>query len=96
MTVQMFLALLAAFSVITSLVVEALKKIMAHCNKYDIMALVSALVIGGGGTLVYYRLTDMPFTTNNIIYAILMGFASALVAMVGYDKVIQAIEQFKK
>ena len=96
MTVQMFLALLAGFSVLTSLIVEGIKKIAVHCTTYDVIALITALVVGGGGTLVYYKLTEMPFTANNIIYAVLMGLASALVAMVGYDKVVQAIEQFKK
>lgn len=96
MTVQMFLMLLTAFSVLTSLIVEAIKKIAVHCTTYDVVALLTAIVVGGGGTCVYYKLAEIPFTTNNIIYAALMGLASALVAMVGYDKVVQAIEQFKK
>ncbi len=96
MTVQMFLALLAGFSVLTSLIVEAIKKVAVHCTAYDIVALITAIIVGGGGTCIYYKLTEIPFTTNNIIYAVLMGLASALVAMVGYDKVVQAIEQLKK
>ena len=96
MTVQIFLALLTGFSVITSLITEAVKKVLINCTKYDLIALITALVVGGGGTCLYYYLSNIPFTGHNIVYAFLMGLASALVAMVGYDKVVQAIEQFKK
>ena len=43
--------------------------------------------------MIYYQLTSLPFTLNNIIYAILMGLASGLCSMLGYDKVKQTILQ---
>ena len=60
---------------------------------YNIVALITALIVGGGGTAVYYQLNAVPFTVNNVIYAVLMGLASGLVSMVGFDKVKQAIVQ---
>ena len=41
----------------------------------------------------YYTGSGIPFTPLNIIYIPLMGIANWLGAMVGYDKVKQAIEQ---
>ena len=35
----------------------------------------------------------IPFDTNNVIYMILMGLASGLCSMVGFDKIKQAVEQ---
>jgi len=96
MTAQLFLILLSIFSVATSITVEALKRLFKKIKNYDVLACITALIVGGGGTLVYYQLAGITFTANNVIYAILMGFASALCAMVGYDKVVQAIEQFRK
>lgn len=95
MTTTMFLILLSAFSVISSLVTEGIKNLVTDKVNlpYNIIALVSALIIGGCGTAVYYQLSTIPFTVNNIIYLILMGFASGLTAMVGFDKVKQSIEQ---
>ena len=95
MTTTMFLILLSAFSMVSSLVTEGIKNITADKANlsYNIVALVTALIVGGGGTAVYYQLNTLPFTVNNIIYMILMGFASGLVSMVGFDKVKQAIEQ---
>lgn len=95
MTTTMFLMLLSAFSVLSSLVTEGIKKAFSDKANlsYNVVALVVALVIGGGGTAVYYQLNEIVFSVNNIIYAVLMGLASGLVSMVGFDKVKQAITQ---
>lgn len=95
MNTTMFLILLSAFSVFSSLVTEGIKNITTDKVNlsYNIVALITALVIGGGGTAVYYQLNAVPFTVNNVIYAVLMGLASGLTATIGYDKVKQAIEQ---
>ena len=95
MTITVFLMLLSAFSVISSLVTEAIKKLIDDKAQlsYNIIALISALIVGSVGTAVYYQLSGIPFTVNNIFCMVLMGFASGLVAMISYDKVKQAILQ---
>lgn len=98
MTTTMFLILLSSFSVLSSLVTEGIKNFVTDKVNlsYNIVALVSALIIGGCGTAIYFQLNTIPFTINNIIYMILMGFGSGLVSMTSYDKVKQAIEQILK
>jgi len=95
MTFGLFMFLLAAFSTLTGLVTEAVKKLISDKANYsaNILALVIALVIGIIGTGLYYQLMSIEFTLNNVIYILLMGLGSALVSMVGYDKVKQAITQ---
>lgn len=95
MDITIFLFLLSAFSVLSSLVTEGIKNITTDKVNlsYNIVALASALIIGGCGSAIYYQLNAIPITINNIIYMILMGFASGLVSMVGFDKVQQAIKQ---
>ena len=95
MDITIFLILLSAFSVLSSLVTEGVKNITTDKVNlsYNIVALVSALIIGGCGSAIYYQLNAIPFNINNVIYMILMGFASGLVSMVGFDKVQQAIKQ---
>ena len=95
MNTTMFLILLSAFSVISSLITEGIKNIVTDKVNlsYNIVAMITALIIGGGGTAVYYQLNTIPFTVNNVIYVVLMGLASGLASMVGFDKVKQAIEQ---
>ena len=98
MNIVTFCFLLTAFASITALTVEAIKKFIVDVENrsYNIIALVVALIVGVIGTLLYYLLTNTPLTMVNLIFAILMGFASALGAMMGYDRVMQTIEQFKK
>lgn len=95
MSASIFLMLLSLFSVITGLVTEGIKKIAKDKANlsYNIIALIIALVVGIVGCGVYYQLNDILFTTNNIIYMVLMGLSSGLVSMVGFDKVKQTIEQ---
>lgn len=98
MTTTTFLMLLSAFSVISSLVTEGIKKLAqdkAHLS-YNIVTLIVALIVGTCGCGIYYQLNNILFTLNNVICMILMGFASGLVSMTGFDKVKQAIEQLRK
>lgn len=95
MTTSTFLMLLSLFSVITGLITEGIKKMAKdRANlSYNIVALIISIIVGVVGCAVYYQLEGIMFTTNNIIYMILLGFASGLVSMVGFDKVKQTIEQ---
>ena len=95
MTTTTFLMLLSAFSVLSGLVTEGIKKLISDKANmsYNIIALVVALVIGGAGSAVYYQLNAIPFNLDNIIYLVLMGLASGLCSMVGFDKIKQAVEQ---
>ena len=95
MTTTTFLMLLSSFSVLSGLVTEGIKKLISDKANmsYNVIALVVALVIGGAGSAVYYQLNAIPFNLDNIIYLVLMGLASGLCSMVGFDKIKQAIEQ---
>lgn len=95
MDISMFLMLLFTFSTITALFTEGVKKLINDKANlpYNLVALFSSLIIGSAGTAIYYQLNNIPFDTNNIIYMILLGLASGLCSMHGYDKVKQTILQ---
>lgn len=95
MTITTFLMLLSSFSVLSGLVTEGIKKLISDKANmsYNIIALIVSLIIGGVGCAIYYQLNTIPFDINNVIYMILMGLASGLCSMVGYDKLKQCIEQ---
>ena len=95
MTTTTFLMLLSAFSVLSGLVTEGIKKLISDKANmsYNIIALIVSLIVGGVGCAIYYQLNTIPFDINNVIYMILMGLASGLCSMVGYDKLKQCIEQ---
>lgn len=96
MTVTTFLILLTICATVTSLVSEGVKKFLDGMKvKYasNILVLIVALIIGCGATAMYYVNYQIPFTALNSIYLALMGLANWLGAMLGYDKVKQAISQ---
>lgn len=96
MTVQTFLILLSAFSLIVGLVTQALKKLLDDLGasySSNVVAVAVSAVIGVGGTAIYYIIAGITFNAVNIICMLLMGAATAVGAMVGYDKVIQTIKQ---
>lgn len=96
MTVSLFISLLAGFAAVSSLVTEVEKKIFANFGKTpsaNLLALIDALIIGGGGTSVAYLLLGIPFTPINIAAIVGMFIAVGISSMVGYDKVIQLIQQ---
>lgn len=99
MTITTFLVLLAGFAAITSVVTEGIKKLLdGQGVEYasNIVVLIVAVVVGCGGTAIYYVNYQIPFNALNSVYLALMGVANWLSAMVGYDKVKQAIEQLGK
>lgn len=97
MDVNIFLTLLVAFSSVTSLLTDFVKKALDNRNiKYssNVVVLIVAFVVGICGMLGYDIMMNIPLTINAFVGAIFMGIASAVGAMVGYDKVAQTIEQF--
>lgn len=94
MTLSLFLFLFAICSTVASLFTEALKKAFGEISS-NILALVSAGVTGIGGTIIAYIFLSLPFDAPNIMCIILMAFSIWIGAMVGYDKVIQTLEQIK-
>lgn len=98
MTVEKFLVLLTILSVATSLITEAVKKFLsAKSTTYasNIVVLVISIIVGGIGTIVFYMCTGIPWTALNIVMIFLMIVANWLGAMLGYDKIMQAISQIK-
>lgn len=96
MTVTVFLVLLAICAAVTSLLTEGIKKFLDGMQvKYasNIIVLAVAMAVGCGATAIYYVNYQVPFNALNSVYLALMGVANWLGAMLGYDKVKQAIAQ---
>ena len=95
---QIFLLGLLIVSTLTSLATEAVKKILSEHNKtyhantlVGFVSLILSVAIGVG----YILLMKLNLDTQIIVYLVALVFMSWLCAMVGYDKVVQAISQFK-
>lgn len=98
MNITLFITLLTAFSAITGVLTECCKKLLDELKivyASNILAFVVACVVGVGGTAIYYILGSIEFNLINVVCMLLMGLATSVGAMVGYDKVVQTITQLK-
>jgi uncharacterized membrane protein len=98
MTTEAFLTALLFISTLTSLTTEALKKWKQERDKKyypnalaGYIAIIFSVLVGSG----YIILTGSAVDARMVVYLVALAFLSWLVAMLGYDKVIQAILQFK-
>lgn len=95
---EIFLAGLMITSTLTGLTTEAIKKVLVEHNVNHrantlagVVALVLSVLIGVG----YIIVADIDFSGRIAVCMAAQAFMSWLCAMLGRDKVVQAINQFK-
>lgn len=96
MTTTMFILLLTIGSVGSGLLTEAIKTWCKNANKGyspNIIALINSAVFGIVGGVLAYLSYDIPFTADNIIMLVGLTLCDWIGCMIGYDKVIQSINQ---
>lgn len=96
MSLELFSVLLLGVSVIISLTVEAIKKMLGN-KKYssNIIACLISLVLSPIIGICTCVILGIVIDSKVIICLIALTFLSWLCAMLGYDKVIQSIKQIK-
>lgn len=95
---EIFLVGLLIASTLTGLMTEAVKKVMAE-NRISygantvagVVSLAVSAIIGIG----YIFIANIEFSAVTVVYLLALMLMSWLCAMLGYDKVIQTIKQFK-
>jgi len=98
MTLALFVTLVSLFALAVSLITEAVKKFLQDTGvKYsaNIVVLILSVVVGVGGTALVYLFMGIPYTPPNIVCMVLMAVSVWVGSMVGYDKVIQMLDQLK-
>ena len=96
MSSQFLLSALAIISVLTSLTVEAIKKILDEKHKEyssNLLAVIVAAVLTFAISVGYVLYYGIPWTIQTAITMIALVFLSFLSATVGYDKIKQLLEQ---
>ena len=95
MDVSVFLQLLCGASILSSVITEFVKQFFKNKEKasYNLIALIVGVVVGIGSCHSYYSLNCISFENQGMLISILMGIATAISSMIGYDKVKQLINQ---
>ncbi|MCD8107314.1 MAG: aminopeptidase [Oscillospiraceae bacterium] len=98
-TYRVFLMGLLVSSTVTGLVTEAIKNILSECGKSyksNLLAGIVALFVSDGLAVGYTVLMGIVWTRQIVVIAVALVLCSWLCSMLGYDKVVQAISQFKQ
>lgn len=98
MSVTLFVSIFVGGGLITMLLTQSIKQY--YYNKGleaspNLIALINAIVVGGGGTAFVYMLLHLPWTVNNILCLIAMAFMVWMGSMLGYSKILETFQQFK-
>ncbi len=96
MTITFLTTALLLVSLVTNFTVEGLKKLLDESKvnySSNLLAVVVAVVIAGLVSAGYLILNDIAFSLKVGVQIIVLMYLSFLVSTVGYDKIIQMIEQ---
>lgn len=99
MTLTIFATLLMILISCNILITEAFKKLFQSCEKKyssNLIAMISAIVVGGAGSVIAYIFLGIAFNIYSIICIPLFIIAIWVGSMVGFDKILQLIEQIKE
>lgn len=95
MTISIGSFILMICSIMTGLIVEAIKK-MVHVDKPNILAAIVSVIIGIAVPVGYIMANNLSFDTTAFLYIVSIVVLSWLCSMLGYDKVMQTIAHIKR
>ena len=98
MSVSLFIAIFVGGGVVYILLTQSIKQFYYNRNESaspNVIALVSALVVGGGGTAFAYMLLGVAWTVNNILCMLAMMLFVWMGSMIGYSKILETYRQFR-
>ena len=98
MTVSLFIAIFMGGGFVNILLTQAIKQFYYNKNQAaspNVIALVNALIVGGGGTAFAYSLLGIEWTINNILCLVAMMLFVWMGSMIGYSKILETYRQFR-
>ena len=98
MPISFLTTALMIVSVLTTLTVEGIKKLLNVVNvKYssNILAAILSVIISCAISIIYIVMTDTVFTLKIGVEVVILMYLGFLTSTVGYDKVVQMIKQIQ-
>ena len=99
MSLAFYGGFIIALCAVSTLFTEAIKKFCDNGKinyATNLVAFICAFVVGILGSVGVYILKDIPFTLDNIVVIIFTAFLIWMGSMIGYDKILQLVDQIKE
>lgn len=87
------LPIIGAITVLTNIIVQALKQVTKDKLPSNLVALAVAMVLTLGAGAAYAQIKGIAITWYLVVAAVVVGFMVAYAAMFGYDKLMQTIKE---
>ena len=98
MSVSLFIALFVGGGLVNILLTQAIKQFYYNRSQNaspNVIALINAIIVGGGGTAFAYMLLGVQWTVNNILCLAAMMLFVWMGSMIGYSKILETYRQFR-
>ena len=98
MSVSLFIALFVGGGLMNILLTQAVKQFYYNRQQNaspNVIALINAIVVGGGGTAFAYMLLNVQWSVNNILCLAAMMLFVWMGSMIGYSKILETYRQFR-
>ena len=98
MSVSLFVTLFVGGGFVNILLTQAIKQFYYNRNEAaspNVIALINAIIVGGGGTAFAYSLLGIEWSLNNILCLIAMMLFVWMGSMIGYSKILETYRQFR-
>ena len=98
MSITLFVSIFVGGALVTMLLTQSIKQFYYNRGSEaspNLIALINAIVVGGGGTAFVYMLMNLPWTVNNVLCLIAMAFLVWMGSMIGYTKILETFQQFR-
>ena len=96
MPISFLTTALLIVSLVTNFTVEGIKKLLDEANKKyssNMLAVVVSVLIAGAVCCIYLIMNDIAFTMKIGVQIVVLMYLGFLISTIGYDKVIQMINQ---
>jgi len=96
--INFYVIMLTICSIASSLLTEAIKVTCKNAGKQwssNLIALIDAVIVGGGVPIVVYIYNNIPFNAKNILTIVCLVILTWIGSTIGFDKVKQMILQIK-
>ena len=94
--IPLLLVIVGVLVVLTNIIVEVLKKLIWDKMPTNFLAVIVALVLTLVAFFAFIAIAGIPFVWYYLAAAIVVGFMVAYAAMLGFDKLCEALEKLKE